>query len=302
MSVHSNQIMKALLFFISCLSFSFVYAQNDTLRVTDSSAVGPLVIVDSTPVSIKKNYFISLNELLSQNTFLNVQGKPMAVFVQKRNLTSKNMLFYGICITILFFALLKTFYSRYFNNIFRVFFNTSLRQSQITDQLVQAKLPSLFFNIFFVLTGGFYIYLLLLHRGHIDDLNDMKVLLICISALSLIYLGKYIVLKFTGWICGYKSEADTYIFITFLINKIIAIILLPVIIIMAFSDVGLVRLVVIISYLLITLMLLSRFFRSFSILQNRLQVQRLHFFLYILGIEILPLLLIYKSTLNLLTK
>ncbi len=300
MSVHRNQTMKLFLLFCCFLSFSMLHAQNDSLPVADSSVASSIAENKITPI-VKPDYYSSLKSLLIENRFLNTQSLPVALIGKERNPVNKNLLFYGICITVLFFALLKTFYARFFNNIFRVFFNTSLRQSQITDQLVQAKLPSLFFNIFFVLIGGFYIYLLLVQLGHIDDLNNIKLLLICMAAVSLVYLGKYIILKFAGWVSGYNVEADTYIFIIFLINKIIAIALIPVVIIMAFSGAGLVKFIVLLSYLMITLMLVARFFRSYSILQNKIQVQRLHFFLYILGIEILPLLLIYKSTLNLLT-
>ena len=292
--------MRKVLLLMCCLYFTASHAQVDSVNISNILSDSISLNVER-PVAQSENYFTTLNKLLADNKFVDSKSKPLAISIRERNVKSKNFLIYAICITVFFFALLKTFYSRYFNNIFRVFFNTSLRQSQITDQLVQAKLPSLFFNIFFVLTGGFYIFLLLSHLGHVQDLNDIRILLLCIAVVALIYFGKYIILKFTGWVSGYKNEADTYIFIIFLINKIIAIILIPIIVIMAFSETGLTRFVIVLSYILIMLMLISRFFRSYSILQNRIQVQRLHFFLYILGIEILPLLLIYKFTLNFLT-
>lgn len=249
----------------------------------------------------RNSYNTSLQKLLAENNYLNSSSTPGSLVVIERKYQSKDILFYSIFILLLLFGLLKMFYSRYLNNLFRVFFNTSLRQSQLTDQLLQAKLPSLLFNIFFVLTGGFYVYFLLNYLGHIDTVNDLQILLVCIAALVIVYTVKYIVLKFTGWISGYKNEADMYIFIVFLINKIIAIALIPIIIIMAFSNLFLVKAVVIISYLIISLMLLLRFLRSYSILQNKIRVQRYHFFLYIIGIEILPLLLIYKTAMKLLT-
>lgn len=300
MSLH-YKIMKPVFLFLFLLFFSMLYGQSDSINLNGTSSDSLSLIIASPDASPGEEYFDVVTNILSSNTLLNSKGSPSAIFVTERKSENKNFLFYGICVTVLFFALLKTFYSRYFFNIFRVFFNTSLRQSQLTDQLVQAKLPSLFFNIFFVLTGGFYIFLLLSHLGHIKDVNNINVFLLCMAALSVIYVAKYIILKFTGWISGYRSEADTYIFIIFLINKIIAIAFIPVIIVMAFSDAYLVSFVVLLSYLMIMLMLVSRFFRSYSILQNKIQVQRLHFFLYIFGIEILPLLIIYKYALNLLT-
>lgn len=294
--------MRSILLLLICLGLvTSIKAQSDTINIGGRVMDSVPVLLDSAIIKQEESYFETLNHILSENIYLNTKAAPMAVSVIEKKRISKSFLFYSMCIMVFFFALLKTFYSRYFNDIFRVFFNTSLRQSQITDQLIQAKLPSLFFNIFFLLTGGFYIFLLLSHLGYVQNINDIKVLLSCIAVLTIIYICKYIILKFTGWITGYKNEADTYIFIIYLINKIIAIVLIPVIIIMAFSDAPLAKLVVIFSYLIILMMMVLRFFRSYSILQNRIQVQRLHFFLYIIGIELLPLLLIYKYTLNLLT-
>jgi hypothetical protein len=48
--------------------------------------------------------------------------------------------------------------------------------------------------------------------------------------------------------------------------------------------------------------LLLRFFRSYGLLQNQLKISRFHFMLYITGIEILPLLLIYKGLMVYLSK
>ncbi|MEP7111225.1 MAG: DUF4271 domain-containing protein, partial [Ferruginibacter sp.] len=196
----------------------------------------------------------------------------------------------------------RFFYTRYFNNLFRVFFNASLRQSQLTDQLLQAKLPSLFFNILFVIIGGLYVYLLLRYYGWISDQDFWPVLFYCTLSLGIIYLIKLITLKFTGWLTGFKEVTNTYVFIIFLINKILSILLIPFAVIIAFSMPDLVTAAVIISLLFIGLMFLIRFFRSYGLLQHQLKISRFHFFMYVVGIEIVPVLLIYKGLVLLLSK
>jgi hypothetical protein len=183
-----------------------------------------------------------------------------------------------------------------------VFFNTSLRQSQLTDQLLQAKLPSLLFNIFFIISGGLYVYLLLLHFQLIQTNNKWILIFSSVALMGSIYFIKFCTLKFTGWVTGLKEITNTYIFVTFLINKIIGIYLVPFIIILTYSDNDIVKTVVIISLMSILIFLLLRFFRSYSLLQNQLKISRFHFMLYIIGIEILPLLLIYKGLMVYLSK
>jgi hypothetical protein len=236
-----------------------------------------------------------IHRLLDNNKFLNSKGTPASLAVRKRHTESNNLVFYVLAGLMLLLGIAKTIYSRYFSNLFRVFFNSSLRQSQITDQLVQDQLPSFIFNIFFVITGGFYFYLLL-EYFHFDHATINWVRLSgCMLAFAAVYIVKFATLKFTGWITGYSQEAGIYTFIIFLINKILGIFLLPVIIVLAFSDKKLVGIFVWLSFIIIGIMLLMRFFRSYGLLQHRIRVSRFHFFLYIFSLEILPLLIIYKA-------
>ena len=112
--------------------------------------------------------------------------------------------------------------------------------------------------------------------------------------MGIIYAGKYIVLSFSGWLTGYNDEADAYIFIVFLINKILGICLLPIVVITSFALPVLVQVVTSISLIFIALMLIFRFFRSYGVLQSKLRISSFHFLLYIIALEILPLLVIYQ--------
>lgn len=268
---------------------------RDTAKRADSLAVlnkpaDPIITEDQ------------LQKILAQNSYLNSKGKP-ATFIQKpRKFVSKDWIFYSLAALIFLFALLKFIYARYFSNMFRVFFNTSLRQSQLTDQLLQAKLPSMLFNLFFVLMSGWYIYLLFEHYNKTPDHTPWQGIFICAAGLLVIYAGKYAILKFIGWVTGYRQETDTYIFIIFLINKIVSIFLIPVVAIIAFSDARIANIALLVSFIIIGLMLLMRFFRSYSLLQKRLKVGRFHFLLYILGVEIIPLLVIYRLALLYMSK
>ncbi len=234
-------------------------------------------------------------QLLGSNFLLNASGVPQALNIIPKKLQNKQPFFYLILSLFLGLGIARTFFSRYFNTLFRVFFNTSLRQNQLTDQLEQAKLPSLIFNLFFVITTGLYSYFLL-HYFYANHQNlDWYILFVCIAVVAICYLVKYLSLKFTGWVTNYQSEADTYIFIIFLLNKVIGIFLLPIITFMAFSTYQIASYAIFISFIFIAILFIIRFFRSYSLLQSRLKISRFHFSLYIIGVEILPILLIYKA-------
>ena len=144
-----------------------------------------------------------------------------------------------MCIVVFILGIFKTFYRGYFNNLFRVFFNTSIRQTQLTDQLLQAKLPSFILNIFFAISAGFYVWLLFKHYHPPRLINNQLLLPFCILGIGALYFVKYCILKFIGWMSGMQQAADNYIFVIFLVNKITGIVLVPFIILLAFCNTAL---------------------------------------------------------------
>jgi len=288
-----------MMFFLT-VSAASLFAQDvdsaDTQK--DTLLVQPL----PGPADTLNRNIVEKPVLSLKNKLLNTDAEPVSLAVQLKSRRTKDNFFYLVTGIVLLLAFLKYFYSRYFTNLFRVFFNTSLRQSQLTDQLLQAKLPSLLFNLFFVISGGLYVFILLNYYEVIPAENNRVLLLSSIALLGIIYFLKFCTLKFTGWVSGLGESTNTYIFIIFLINKIMGIFLVPFIIILSFSDKPIVKTGVVISMMSIGIFLLLRYFRSYGLLQNQLKISRFHFFLYIAGIELLPLLLIYKGLMVYLSK
>ena len=207
---------------------------------------------------------------------------------------SREFLFYALAFLILLFALFKVFYTRYFNTIFRVFFNTSLRQTQLTDILLQARLPSLIFNIFFVLSTGIYVWFVQQFYRDNKSGNTISMISICIGAVALIYICKYFGLKLIGWLTGMQEAADSYIFIIFLINKIAGIVLIPFIILLGFAKQGWMEPLVYSSFFVVGILFLLRYLRSYSLLRHKITISRFHFLLYVAALEILPLIIIFR--------
>jgi Domain of unknown function (DUF4271) len=282
-------------FFMICIPALVIAQKPDSVFIQKDSLQVPVI-------TITNQYESALQTIQKQNTFLNSQGTPVNMAVKIKKTKPTDTIFYLLATLVFLMGLIKFFFARYFTNLFKVFFNTSFRQSQLADQLLQAKLPSLFFNAFFIISGGVYIYFLLLQYKFITDIHQWKILASCIMVLGLVYLAKFSTLKFTGWVTGYREVTDAYIFVIFLICKIIGVLLVPFIILMAFTDAVIANGSALASLLIVVLLLLLRFLRSYGLLQNQLKVSRFHFFLYIAGVEILPLLLIYKGLLFLLSK
>ena len=178
--------------------------------------------------------------------------------------------------------------------MFTLFFRATLRQQQLREQMLQARLPALLMNIFFVACTALYCVLLARYYrmpGASDFSNAMWFGMALIAA---IYLGKFVVLNLVGWIFGISSATDTYLFIVFLVNKMMGIFLMPFILLLAFPTARLLPAVLACSYLVIAAVFLYRFIISYRPLRGEIKLSRLQFFLYLCAFEIAPLLLIYK--------
>ena len=97
---------------------------------------------------------------------------------------------------------------------------------------------------------------------------------------------------------GMQQAAENYIFVIFLVNKIIGIILIPFIIFLALSSPSWVNYITIFSLLILGLFFLSRYIKTYGVLEYKFPLQPLHFIIYILALEIIPLFIIYKVAID----
>lgn len=263
----------------------------------DSLSLRP-VIRDTWEANPDTPFFI---QVLHRHPYFDFAAKPIAIRTQLKKFEGKEALFYVLMALLLLFALLKQAFAKYFTDLFRVFFRTTMKQRQIREQLIQDPLPSLLFNLFFVASTGLYIsflfqhFGLVLHRRMQGPVNDFWLLyLYSCAALALIYLGKFIALKIAGWLFTIKKATDSYIFIVFIINKMIGIFLLPFLVLLAFTSDPIYSVSLVLSWCGVGGLLFYRFVSGFATVRNEVRFNLFHFFLYLCAFELAPLLLIGK--------
>ena len=162
---------------------------------------------------------------------------------------------------------------------------------------MQTPLPSLLLNAFFVLSTGLYVSFMMQYFELNTIGNFWLLLLYCCVGLSLMYFVKFAGLKIAGWLFNMEEAADAYVFIVFVVNKMLGILLLPFLVLIAFTVGGVYSAGLTLSWCLVGGLLLYRFILTYSAVRNLVRVNPFHFILYILAFEIAPLLLIYKALL-----
>jgi hypothetical protein len=171
--------------------------KNDSI-IEDSSATQ--ILKDTAWISIALTYKTFTYQVFAQNGFFDFSSPPVAIRSDKKEFHGKELLFYTLIGLLLFFAFIRMSFPKYLLDLFRVAFKTTLKQRQISEQLIQAPLPSLLLNCFFLFTIGLYITFVFRHYHMAINYNFWLLYFYCFVALAVIYLIKFLSLKFFGWL------------------------------------------------------------------------------------------------------
>jgi len=206
----------------------------------------------------------------------------------------KEILFYVFVSLFLFLAIIRQAFPKYFNDLFRLFFGTTLKQRHLSEQLGQTPLPSLLLNLFFFISAGLYLSFWL-ERVGLNPFDSFWWLVLYVSTVLFIaYLVKFITLQFTGWLFKASDAAASYIFTVFTINKMVGIFLFPLLVLMAFSTEQVYIIAQALSWVVLAGLLTYRIGLSYRVVSKQIRVSAFHFLLYVAGFEIAPLVVLYK--------
>jgi hypothetical protein len=241
-------------------------------------------------------------KVLAASPVYNFTGKPVVEIFEIHRSNSKDSLFYLLVGILFYFALIRIFFTKYLDNLITLFFRVSLRQQQIREQVLQTPLPSLLLNILFILSAGLYACFLLHYSKIGEGVRFWVIYFYCMVLLGSIYLVKFLVLKFVGWVFSISRATDIYIFVVFLVNKMMGIFLLPFLILITFSSSDVREIFITISLAMVFVLWAYRALAAYRPVRNEIKLTPFYFFLYLCAFEIAPLLLIYKVLLTYLEK
>lgn len=210
-----------------------------------------------------------------------------------RDDSNTDLVFYILVFLVFLLALIKTSFPKYVNSIFSLSFQATFRQTQTKDQMAQNFFPAFMLNVLFVFCGGLFITLFASYNKW-TILPFWQLFVFSTIILLATYFVKYIVINFTGWVFNVREAAAEYSFVVFLINKLFAIVSIPLLFLIAYSDGKLKTVSITIVLCLAVFCLVVRYLVSLSRIRKNLKITAFHFFIYLWAVEIMPLLVIYK--------
>ena len=243
-----------------------------------------------------KSYFSQKsNGFLLYMDHIAAQGNSQVIYKieQRFSVPNKDLLFYTIVILIFLYGFVNNVYPQYFPKLFNQFSQSSLRMIQYREQLLQNSLGSLIVNFCFILSfsllGTLYIF-----NNHLLSLTFWEGFLYITLFFISLYVGKFLCFKLAGYIFNTEELVSTYIFVVFMINKVLGVMLLPFVLLLAFAKPVFYPYAIMGAGVVAILLLLYRYLFSLTSVRNKLHISSFHFFLYLCAFEILPLTLLYK--------
>ncbi len=213
-----------------------------------------------------------------------------------RNNYTADWIFPVLLLILAFFAWIKFFYNRYFQQLIKAFLNTNLTNQIVRDENIFFQRISVYLSIVFNLIAALFIYLLSIQYhwtlGSLD--TGFARFIFFVIVVSAIYALKYLVLKICGWLFEQEKEISMYIFNIFLINNILGIALLPFICLLAFNGSVHFSGLLYVSFILIAAAFGWRIFRGIQIGFGSPTFSPLYLFLYLCTLEIAPLMVLIR--------
>ena len=234
---------------------------------------------------------------LMTHPYLPMQTKPSFRINELRIPPSFDGRFYLIIGMLFYLAFIKVTFPKYFSNLFQLIFQSPIRQKQTREQLQQNNLASLFSNILFILNASIFVSLLAVKNAWVD-LSLYTCIAYSAVGLTALYLFKFLFLWLSGWLFSQGEAIGNYSFIVFLTNKVMGVFLIPAILLLSFSPVSVQDFAYNSAIIIISILFVYRYLISFSIVRASLKVSAFHFFLYLCTCEVLPMLVLYKLTMD----
>ncbi|MFM1774403.1 MAG: hypothetical protein RJA53_13 [Bacteroidota bacterium] len=229
--------------------------------------------------------------------YLPMQTRPSFRINELRIAPSFDSRFYLIIGMLFYLAFIKVTFPKYFSNVFQLIFQSPIRQKQTREQLQQNNLASLFSNILFILNASIFVSLLAVKNAWVD-LSLYSCIGYSAVGFTALYSFKFLFLWLSGWLFSQGEAIGNYSFIVFLTNKVMGVFLIPAILLLAFSPVSVQDLAYNSALIVISILFVYRYLISFSIVRSSLKVSAFHFFLYLCTCEVLPMLVLYKLTMD----
>jgi hypothetical protein len=214
---------------------------------------------------------------------------------QLRPQSPEKWLFYFILILAGIVVFVKSVFTRYFNELWRSFFNLNNAMLMMRQQDIAFSVPGLLLSINFYVVVAIYIFLKVHQLKIQTPINDVVLIGILVLFIMAFIMFRFFIYRASMMMFSKKSELESISFIDLMQLEFAGIIMVPTVLVLAFSSSAIIDYLWLASYLLIAAILGYRLILGWRIGGRLIFQNWFHFILYICSVEIAPILIIVKS-------
>ncbi len=202
--------------------------------------------------------------------------------------------FYFFLFVIFLFIWVKQRYGKLLSGLFSAFTNLNISSQVYRDQEFSSQQGPVLIMFSTILVLGMSLYLLYNHFAVLSPFSVPMTLLLCCGVVFLFYFGRLGLLKLLSYILPLEGIINFYLFNIFLINAVLAVVLLPLAIVITFSRPLIAQVGLILLMSLLCAAVFYRLFRGLQIGREKILGHKFHFILYLCTLEIIPALVAGK--------
>ncbi len=218
------------------------------------------------------------------------------VTAQTQSLQEKgqNFLFSIILFVLVLLTVLVTVSRNLIGRIYQSFFNNVVLKALYREQRPASITVYTSLYVMYLVNLSIFVFLGLYNFNKIFNNSEFFTLLYCIAAVSILFIGKHILIRMLSNIFSLKKELGLYAFIVVVFGILIGLILAPINVLLAYAEPEIAQKIVIIGSIVIIFIYLFRALRSLTLVQNYIFSNFFHFLLYLCAVEIALVLLLLK--------
>lgn len=232
----------------------------------------------------------------TDNIFENHSLERSSYTAQVRQNKNPDWAVFSLLAIITYFTVLWVLNNKVFRQLFSAFVSFNVTSQLVRDENILIQRTAVLLSVLFYLAGGFFLYQASIYYNWESDIigKGFVRFFFFAFALALAYSLKMIVLKIFDEIFLAGRPVSFYIFNVFLVNNIAGIFLLPVIILIAFLPIAIVKYIFTGTLIIFCLLWIYRISRGAFSWITQPGNSLYYLILYICALEIAPMLIVLK--------
>lgn len=217
-----------------------------------------------------------------------------ALYASKKTRPNLEWIFYSFLFLFLMTAILGKYSNGLLRKLWKIYINDGFIYRQSKDQMSQQPIVSISLNVLFIFSCGLFVFFGMDWDHQFTGNLRWYILFSSFAVVAFVYLFKNIFFKILGWAFGQEDAFEDYLFVVFLNNKLMGLILLFASFLMAFSSSSSSLFIFKFTLFLIALMFLYRLLRGYQVFSRQSRIGLFTLLLAFISLELIPSAVIVK--------